>query len=112
MISKEQIILTFFGIGFSLIIIGQLIFFFMIAPVLYAHGSRLSTLFTTFAGYEIPKYKEICIREGKSLVWYELYTIIGKFISVWAFIFVFSLIVFVFISLFIVIAKIMNQSIV
>jgi len=112
MISIEQVTLTYFGIGALLGIIGQSIYLFKIAPVLYSHGSRLFNLLTTFAGHEIPKYEEICIRENKSLIWYDIYKTIGKTITVWVLIFIISLIVFVFISSFIAIAKMMNQPVI
>ena len=101
--------MTYLSIGILPGIIGQLIYLLKIAPVLYAHGSRLSTLLTTFAGLEIPKYKEICIHENKSLLWYDIYVIIGNIVTVWVLIFIISLIVFVFISSFIAIAKMMSK---
>jgi len=74
----------YFYTGMLFIIAGLLIHFIIVVPVLRAHGSGCFTGWINLSHLaELNKYKEICMRNGTSLFWYETEIKIYKISFVW-----------------------------
>ncbi len=80
----DWLIEPYFYIGMSFIIAGLLIHFIIVVPVLRANGSGYFTGWININHLaELNKYKEIRIREGKSLIWYKTEIRIFKILIAW-----------------------------